>query len=146
MTQSSDRPLQILFVCIGNSCRSQMAEAWAKHHGNGKVQAFSAGSHPLGVIAAETYDVMREKGISLDGQSSKGVREVPVAEMDVLVGMGFEVTCPVPAGFQGRVVEWHVPDPYAHGMDTFRDVRDVIERHVLTLLAELIPPMPSRSR
>ncbi len=146
MTQSSDRPLQILFVCIGNSCRSQMAEAWAKHHGNGKVQAFSAGSHPLGVIAAETYDVMREKGISLDGQSSKGVREVPVAEMDVLVGMGFEVTCPVPAGFQGRVVEWHVPDPYAHGMDTFRDVRDVIERHVLTLLAELIPPMPPRSR
>ncbi|MBZ5668548.1 MAG: arsenate reductase ArsC [Acidobacteriia bacterium] len=146
MTQSNDRPLQILFVCIGNSCRSQMAEAWAKHHGNGKVQAFSAGSHPLGVIAAETYDVMREKGISLDGQSSKGVREVPVAEMDVLVGMGFEVTCPVPAGFQGRVVEWHVPDPYAHGMDTFRDVRDVIERHVLTLLAELIPPMPPRSR
>jgi arsenate reductase len=146
MTQSSDRPLQILFVCIGNSCRSQMAEAWAKHHGNGKVQAFSAGSHPLGVIAAETYDVMREKGISLEGQSSKGVREVPVAEMDVLVGMGFEVTCPVPAGFQGRVVEWHVPDPYAHGMDTFRDVRDVIERHVLTLLAELIPPMPPRSR
>lgn len=146
MTQSNDRPLQILFVCIGNSCRSQMAEAWAKHHGNGKVQAFSAGSHPLGVIAAETYDVMREKGISLDGQSSKGVREVPVAEMDVLVGMGFEVTCPVPAGFQGRVVEWHVPDPYAHGMDTFRDVRDVIERHVLTLLAELIPPMPPRGR
>jgi arsenate reductase (thioredoxin) len=146
MNQASNRPLKILFVCIGNSCRSQMAEAYANHFGNGKVHAFSAGSHPLGVIAAETYDVMREKGISLEGQSSKGVREVPVAEMDVVVGMGFEVACPVPAGFKGRVAEWHVPDPYAHGMDTFRDVRDVIERHVLALLGDLIPPTPPCSR
>jgi len=143
MTQPSDHPLQILFVCVGNSCRSQMAEAWAKHYGNGRVQAFSAGSHPLGAIAAETYDVMHEKGISLDGQSSKGVREVPVAEMDVVVGMGCEVACPVPAGFQGRVVEWHVPDPYGHNLDTFRDVRDVVERQVRVLLAELIPERPS---
>jgi protein-tyrosine-phosphatase len=146
MTQPSNRPLKILFVCIGNSCRSQMAEAWANHFGNGKVQAFSAGSHPLGVIATETYDVMREKGLSLEGQSSKSVREVPVAEMDVVVGMGCEVACPVPAGFKGRVVDWHVPDPYAHGMDTFRDVRDVIERQVLALLADLIPPTPPCSR
>ena len=146
MTQPSNRPLKILFVCIGNSCRSQMAEAWANHFGNGKVQAFSAGSHPLGLIAAETYEVMREKGLSLEGQSSKSVREVPVAEMDVVVGMGCEVACPVPAGFKGRVVDWHVPDPYAHGMDTFRDVRDVIERQVLALLADLIPPTPPCSR
>ena len=146
MNQPTNRPLKILFVCIGNSCRSQMAEAWANHFGNGKVQAFSAGSHPLGVIATETYDVMREKGLSLEGQSSKSVREVPVAEMDVVVGMGCEVACPVPAGFKGRVVDWHVPDPYAHGMDTFRDVRDVIERQVLALLADLIPPTPPCSR
>jgi len=146
MNQPTNRPLKILFVYIGNSCRSQMAAAYATHFGNGKVQAFSAGSHPLGLIAAETYEVMREKGLSLEGQSSKAVREVPVAEMDLVVGMGFEVVCPVPAGFKGHVVEWHVPDPYAHGMDTFRDVRDVIERQVLALLAELIPPMPPRSK
>jgi protein-tyrosine-phosphatase len=146
MNQPTNRPLKILFVCIGNSCRSQMAEAYATHFGNGKVQAFSAGSHALGVIAAETYDVMREKGLSLEGQSSKGVRQVPVAEMDVVVAMGFEVACPVPPGFKGRVVEWHVPDPYAHGIDTFRDVRDVIERQVRALLAELIPPTPPCSR
>jgi arsenate reductase len=137
MTQSTDRPLKILFVCIGNSCRSQMAEAYANHFGNGKVQAFSAGSHPLGAIAAETYEVMREEGISLEGQSSKGVREVPVGEMDIVVGMGIEVACPVPADFKGRVVEWHVPDPYGHNLETFRDVRDVIEGQVVALLAEL---------
>jgi protein-tyrosine-phosphatase len=146
MNQPSNHPLKVLFVCIGNSCRSQMAEAYANHFGKGKLQAFSAGSHPLGVIAAETYEVMREKGISLEGQSSKSVREVSVAEMDVVVGMGFEVACPVPAGFKGRVVEWHIPDPYAHGMDTFRDVRDVIERQVLALITDLLPPRPPQSR
>jgi arsenate reductase len=137
MTQSSSRPLKILFVCIGNSCRSQMAEAYANQFGDGRVQAFSAGSHPLGAIAAETYEVMREEGISLEGQSSKGVREVPVGEMDIVVGMGIEVACPVPADFKGRVVEWHVPDPYGHNLETFRDVRDVIEGQVVALLAEL---------
>jgi arsenate reductase len=140
MTQSSSRPLKILFVCIGNSCRSQMAEAYANQFGDGRVQAFSAGSHPLGMIAAETYEVMREKGFSLEGQSSKGVREVPVAEMDVVVGMGCEVACPVPTDFKGRVVEWHIPDPYGHNMETFRDVRDVIERQVVALLDELASP------
>jgi arsenate reductase len=114
-----------------------MAEAYANHFGNGRVQAFSAGSHPLGAIAAETYEVMREEGISLEGQSSKGVREVPVGEMDIVVGMGIEVACPVPADFKGRVVEWHVPDPYGHNLETFRDVRDVIEGQVVALLAEL---------
>jgi protein-tyrosine-phosphatase len=146
MNQPSNHPLKVLFVCIGNSCRSQMAEAYANHFGKGKLQAFSAGSHPLGVIAAETYEVMREKGISLEGQSSKSVREVSVAEMDVVVGMGFEVASSVPAGFKGRVVEWHIPDPYAHGMDTFRDVRDVIERQVLALITDLLPPTPPHSR
>jgi arsenate reductase len=140
MTQSTDRPLNVLFVCIGNSCRSQMAEAYANHFGNGKVQAFSAGSYPLGAIAAETYEVMRERGISLEGQSSKGLREVPVEEMDVVVEMGIEVACPIPADFRGRVVEWHVPDPYGRNMDIFRDVRDVIERQVVALLAELASP------
>ena len=70
MAQPTDHPVKVLFVCIGNSCRSQMAEAWARHFGKGNVQAFSAGSHPLGEITGETYEVMLEKGIALDGQSS----------------------------------------------------------------------------
>ena len=115
-----------------------MAEAWANQFGRGKVQAFSAGSHPLGVITGATYEVMQEKGISLADQHSKGLREVPVSEMDVVVGMGCEVICPVPAGFKGRVIEWSIPDPYNHGIESFRNVRDMIELEVLGLLADLI--------
>ena len=143
MTPTSSRPLKILFVCIGNSCRSQMAEGWANHFGGGKVQASSAGSHPLSEITADTYTVMREKGISLDGEWSKSLREVPVAEMDVVVGMGCDVACPVPAGFKGRLVEWNIPDPYARGIDAFRNARDLIERQVQALLADMIFPKAS---
>jgi protein-tyrosine-phosphatase len=138
MTQSGKPPVKILFVCIGNSCRSQMAEAWANHFGKGRVQPHSAGSHPLGTITQDTYTAMSEKGISLAGQWSKGLRDVAVGEMDVVVGMGCEVECPVPAGFKGRVVEWNIPDPYSRGIESFRNVRDMIERQVLGLLAELV--------
>ena len=140
MTPSGDHPVKILFVCVGNACRSQMAEAWANHFGKGRVQAFSAGSHPFGSIVKDTYTVMSEKGISLEGQWSKGLRDVAVAEMDVVVGMGCEVECPVPVGFKGRVVDWNIPDPYARGIETFRNVRDMIERQVLALLADLLAP------
>ena len=142
MTQPGDPPLKILFICVGNSCRSQMAEAWANKLGAGKVQAYSAGSNPLGVIAAGTCDVLAEKGISLEGQWSKGLEDVPVAEMDAVVGMGCEVHCPVPAGFRGRVIEWNIPDPYGRGVEAFRQVRDLIERQVKALLAELAQTQP----
>lgn len=131
------RPLNILFVCVGNSCRSQMAEALANHLGEGRVRAWSAGSHPLGEITPETYEVMAEKGITLEGQWSKGLRDVPIDEMDIVVGMGCEVVCPVPAGFQGRVIEWNIPDPYSRDLAFFRSVRDLIERQVTALLSDL---------
>ncbi len=138
MTQSPKfSPVQILFVCLGNACRSQMAEALANHLGQGNVRAWSAGSVPLGIIISETYDVLKEKGIGLDGHWSKGLKDVPVADMDVVVGMGCEVECPVPTGFKGRVIEWNIPDPYGRDLAYFRGVRDRIERQVIALLAEL---------
>ena len=88
-------PLKILFVCVGNSCRSQMAEAYANKLGGERARAWSAGSHPLGEIVPETATVLAEKGISLEGHWSKSLRDVPVAEMDAVVGMGCEVVCPV---------------------------------------------------
>jgi len=135
MAEAAGRPpLNILFVCVGNSCRSQMAEALANHLGQRRVRAWSAGSHPLGEITPETYEVMAEKGITLEGQWSKGLRDVPVAEMDVVVGMGCEVACPLPEGFQGRVIEWNIPDPFSRDLAFFRSVRDLIERQVTALL------------
>ncbi len=136
--ETNQRPLKVLFVCIGNACRSQMAEALARQKGGSRVEVWSAGSAPLGHIVAETYDVMEEKGISINGQWSKSLREVPVSEMDVVVGMGCEVSCPVPAGFKGRVIEWNIPDPYGRGLESFRSVRDLIDRQVRNLLDQLL--------
>ena len=127
-------------MCVGNSCRSQMAEAFARHLGGDAVRASSAGSHPLGWILPDTIAVMAEKGIALDGQRSKGVGEVRVDRMDVVVGMGCEVECPVPVGFKGRVIEWNIPDPYARDLDFFRQVRDQIEAEVQALLASILTP------
>jgi arsenate reductase (thioredoxin) len=131
-------PAKLLFVCVGNSCRSQMAEAFATHHGEGRVQAWSAGSAPLGRILPLTYDVMKEKGLALEGHWSKGLAEVAMIDMDVIVGMGCEVACPVPAGFKGRRIEWNIPDPYGRDADFYRSVRDLIERQVRALLGELL--------
>ena len=140
MTQSDNPPVKILFVCVGNACRSQMAEAWANHFGKGRVEAHSAGTFPYGSIVDDTSIVMSEKGISLEGQWSKGLRAVPVEEMDFVIRMGREVECPLPVGFKGHVVDWNIPDPYARGMETFHNVRDMIERQVLTLLADILSP------
>lgn len=111
-----------------------MAEGLANHLGAGKIRAWSAGSRPLGVITPRTYEVMQEQGIPLDGQWSKGLEDVPLAKMDVVVGMGCEVSCPIPEGFQGRVLEWDIPDPYGEDLEVFREVRDLIERRVVALV------------
>ena len=135
---NTPNPIKVLFVCVGNSCRSQMAEAFATHFGRGRVCVWSAGSAPLGRILPLTYDVMKEKGLTLEGHISKGLAEVPMTEMDVIVGMGCEVDCPVPAGFKGRRIEWNIPDPYGGDADSYRSVRDLIERQVTELLKELV--------
>jgi arsenate reductase (thioredoxin) len=129
--------VKILFVCYGNSCRSPMAEALANQFANGKVEAFSAGTHPLGTISSDTRAVLGEKGISLQGYWSKGLEDVPLSDIDVVVEMGHGVKCKLPADFKGRLVKWQIPDPYSLGRDHFRDVRDLIESEVRRLLAEL---------
>ena len=132
-----NRSLNVLFVCFGNACRSQMAEAFANRLGGGRIRAWSAGSHPLGYIIEGTRTVLREKGVLIDGQFSKGLEDVPMERMDVIVTMGCEVECPLPAGFKGQVIEWNIPDPFAHGLDVFRNVRDLIAQQVKELVEEL---------
>jgi arsenate reductase len=129
--------LKVLFVCYGNSCRSQMAEALANRFGAGNMCAFSAGTHPLGEISDDTREALREKGIGLEGHRSKGLQDVPVSEMDVVVIMGRGLRCPMPADFKGRVIQWSIPDPYSHDLDYFRFVCELIESEVQGLLAEL---------
>lgn len=127
----------ILFVCVGNSCRSQMAEAVANKSGKGKVRAWSAGLYPLGWIASGTHIVMEENAFFLDGHWSKGLKDVKIEQMDVVVEMGREVSCPLPDGFKARLVEWEIPDPFGAALEDYRKTRDLVEEHVTRLLAEI---------
>jgi len=114
-----------------------MAEAFANRLGEGWVKAWSAGSRPFGSIIEETYTVLAEKGISLVRHRSKGLKDVPLASMDLVVTMGCEVACPLPQDFKGRLVEWEIADPYGMELDFFRSVRDHIEEDVGRLLGSL---------
>src|SRR5580698_10218293 len=104
------KPTKILFVCMGNCVRSQMAEALAKHHFPEDICAESAGIHPLGFIDPTARAVVEETGISMDGQFSKGLHNQAVQESDLIVNMSG-----VPGGrvFHGKVFEdWAIADPF----------------------------------
>lgn len=138
---------RVAFVCVGNSCRSQMAEAWARHLGADAIEAVSAGLHPLGLIPPETLQVMQEKNVSLAGQESKGLEAIDWKQVEVLVNMTPLPGRSVVPGFEGRRLEWRVRDPYGQPLRIHRKVRDELERKVRELLAELLdtfgaPPAP----
>ena len=127
----------ILFICVGNSCRSQMAEAFANNLGQGRLRAWSAGIYPLGWIEPSTRIVMDEKDVSLAGQSSKGIPDVPLDQMDVVVAMGPEVFLDPSACERGRLIRWEIPDPFSSSLGRYRAVRDLIEVQVRNLVVEL---------
>ena len=114
-----------------------MAEAFANEMGEGRVRAWSAGVYPLGWVETNTRAVMAESGLNLDGQTSKGLADVPLDQMDVVVEMGSEVFCHLLAGFKGRVVLWEIPDPFGGTLDRYRVTRDMIEPKVRDLLEEM---------
>ena len=125
----------LLFVCIENSNRSQMAEGFARAIGGERVNAFSAGSRPSGVVNERAIRFMREKGIELDAQSSKGLDDLPALQWDCIVTMGCGDACPsLPAK---RRLDWDLSDPRDLDDDGFRAVRDRIESHIRDLIALL---------
>ena len=126
---------KILFVCIGNSCRSQMAEGFARHLGSKRIQASSAGSRPAGFVAAGAIEVMKEKGIDISGHASKSVEDFRGQKFDAVVTMGCGDACPwVPAE---RRFDWRIPDPMGQSSEVFRQVRDQIEEQVRLLLGQI---------
>lgn len=129
------RPGRVLFVCVENSCRSQMAEAFARAYGDGQVEAYSAGSKPSGRVNPMAREVMMELGYDMGGQVSKPLEALPDVEFDALVTMGCGEKCPlVPAR---RREDLEIPDPKAMPLDGFRAVRDLIEEKVKALLDDL---------
>jgi len=119
---------KVLFVCIENSCRSQIAEGFAKSLGKNVIEAYSAGSRPSGKVNPAAIQVMREIGIDISGQKSKGFLELPVKEFDYVITLGCQDICPfVPAS---EHIEWQISDPKDKGIDFFRKVRDEIKSEV----------------
>ncbi|HLW66094.1 MAG TPA: arsenate reductase ArsC [Gemmataceae bacterium] len=129
-------PIRLLFVCVENSNRSQMAEGFARLHGGAGVEAYSAGSRPSGKINAKAVEAMRERGYDLRKHRSKSLNDLPDGVFDVAVTMGCGDACP---GTKAKHrIDWQIPDPREMPPEHFRQVRDLIESKVKELLQELL--------
>ena len=126
--------IKIVFICVENARRSQMAQGFAEAFGGEKVEVYSAGSIPSSQIDPIVIEVMKEKGIDLSSKRPKGLNDLPPIEMDYLITMGCEETCP--AVLAKKIIAWEIPDPKGKSIDVFREVRDLIEDRVRVLLRE----------
>ncbi len=134
-------PQRVLFVCVENSNRSQMAEAFARIHGAGRVEAGSAGSRPVTTVSARAVEAMRECGYDLRTHRPKGLDEISTQPWDHIVTMGCGDECPwIPAAHRQ---DWALPDPHGLPPEEFYSVRDDIEGRVLHLLARLEAASPA---
>ena len=128
------KPLRLLFVCVENSNRSQMAEAFARIEGGARVEAVSAGSRPSGRINPKAVRFMQELGYDLGTHRSKSLEEIGSEPFDAVVTMGCGDACPwVPAK---QHVDWALPDPREMDDDDYRAVRDDIRARVRALIDE----------
>lgn len=125
----------VLFVCVENANRSQMAEAFARIHGGDSIDACSAGSRPSGVVNPRAVEFMRELGYDLTAHDSKSLADFDGREVEVAVTMGCGDACPLVLA--KRREEWQIPDPKHMPPDEYRAVRDLIEQKVKALLASL---------
>src|SRR5437868_3361611 len=117
-------PLTILFVCVENSCRSQMAEAFAKMRGEGKIEAYSSGSKPSGKVNPRAIEFMKETGYDLSTHASKSLADIPQIEYDFAITMGCGDECPSVRAKHRE--DWQIPDPKNLSPEEFRRIRDRI--------------------
>jgi protein-tyrosine-phosphatase len=126
---SSDLKPTLVFVCLGNSCRSIMAEALARHFYAAEALALSAGLSPLGWVAPETLTVLEELHVSTAGLRSKGLGEIALARCRALVNLTEqELSQRLPPDFPGRVFHRQISDPFGFSLATYRRTRDAILR------------------
>ena len=132
---SQPRKIRVLFVCVENSNRSQMAQAFAAMYGGDKVESLSAGSRPSGKVNPKAVAAMAELGYDLSTHASKGVDAFDGQEIDAAVTMGCGDACPLVKA--KRRIDWQIPDPRDMPPEEFRKVRDLIGEKVKELLASL---------
>ena len=133
----SERP-SVLFVCVHNAGRSQMAAAFLTHLSAGGVEVRSAGSEPAGQVNPAAVAAMAEVGVDISAEQPKIITDTAVRGSDVVITMGCGDTCPFYPG--KRYEDWVLDDPAGQGVEAVRPIRDEIRRRVETLVAELLPP------
>jgi arsenate reductase len=124
----------IAFICTGNSCRSQMAEGFARFYGSSLLDAYSAGTHPAERVNPDAIAAMKEKGIDINSQYPKTLDKIP-AKPDILITMGCGVSCPFLPNFYRE--DWGLEDPVGSSTEKFRETRDLIEQKILELISKL---------
>ncbi|MDF2746359.1 MAG: arsenate reductase ArsC [Propionibacteriaceae bacterium] len=129
-------PPEVLFVCVHNAGRSQMAAALLDHHANGRVRVRSAGSHPADRVNPAVVEVMSEIGLDVSREFPKKLLTEHVAASDVVITMGCGDACPI---FPGkRYEDWALTDPEGKGVEDVRKIRDEIDQRVRDLLTQLV--------
>lgn len=130
---------RVLFVCVENSNRSQMSEAFARIHGAQVLEAHSAGSRPSGVVSSRAIQAMAEIGYDLSTHMSKSIDDVPKGRFDYVITMGCGDACPwIPATERE---DWPLPDPGAMPPEVFNTVRDEVEHRVRDLIERVTKNM-----
>ncbi|MFH1683656.1 MAG: arsenate reductase ArsC [Candidatus Margulisiibacteriota bacterium] len=124
---------KILFACVANAARSQIAEGWAKKLAGDKIEVFSCGSKPIGRVGTYAIAVMKEVGIDISDHTSKGFSDLPKIEFDYVVTMGCGEACPSFISAKQRL-DWQIEDPKGQDMEFYRKTRAQIEAKVKELL------------
>jgi protein-tyrosine-phosphatase len=127
----------VLFLCVHNAGRSQMAAGWMRHLAGDRVDVFSGGSEPAASLNQAAIAVMAEVGVDISGELPQPWADEIVRAADVIVTMGCGDACPVYPG--KRYVDWELDDPAGRPVEAVRPIRDDIERRVRTLLGEMVP-------
>ena len=134
----TDKP-SVLFVCVHNAGRSQMAAAYLTHLSGGAVEVRSAGSAPADQVNPAAVEAMAEEGIDMSAEVPKVLTTEAVKESDVVITMGCGDTCPI---FPGkRYEDWELADPAGKGVESVRPIRDEIRGRIVVLLGELGVPV-----
>lgn len=132
----TDKP-SVLFVCVHNAGRSQMAAAYLSHLSKGRIEVRSAGSAPADSVNPAAVEAMAEEGIDMSAEVPKVLTNDAVKASDVVITMGCGDTCPIYPG--KRYEDWVLEDPAGKGVDSVRPIRNEIRGRIETLIAELLP-------
>jgi protein-tyrosine-phosphatase len=144
-SERTDLNPSVLFLCVHNAGRSQMAAGWMRHLAGDRVDVFSGGSEPAAELNKAAVAAMAEKGIDISGELPQLWADEIVRAADIIVTMGCRDACPVYPG--KRYIDWELADPAGKPLDEVRPIRDDLERRVRDLIAELgIEPRPMTPR